>query len=96
VSHSEVTIGISTPAIGANGTLAITVGSTGANMRVTLGHRGQVITVGDVVESIHIHASDITLRLPLHSQRDHRHRKSNRMPIALLSGAHTDALTSTQ
>jgi FtsP/CotA-like multicopper oxidase with cupredoxin domain len=61
--------GSSTHAIGANGTLAITIAGgtvspTGANIRVRLGQRIQVTAVSDVAESIHIHGYDITLMLP--------------------------------
>ena len=61
--------GSSTPAIGANETLAITIAGgtvspTGANMRVSLGQRIQVTAVSDVAESIHIHSYDITLTVP--------------------------------
>jgi hypothetical protein len=61
--------GSSTPAIGANGTLAITVaGGTvsplGANIRVRVGQRIRVTAVSDIAESIHIHGYDITLTLP--------------------------------
>jgi len=61
--------GSSTPAIDANGTLAITVaGGTvsplGANIRVRVGQRIRVTAVSDIAESIHIHGYDITLTLP--------------------------------
>jgi hypothetical protein len=61
--------GSSTPAIGAIGTLAITIAGgtvspTRANLRVRLGQRVKVSAVSDVPESIHIHGYDITLTLP--------------------------------
>jgi len=62
-------VGSSTPAIGANGTLAITVaGGTvsplGANIPVKVGQRIRVTVVSDIAESIHIHGYDITLTVP--------------------------------
>ena len=62
-------VGSSTPAIDANGTLAITVaGGTvsflEANIPVKVGQRIRVTVVSDIAESIHIHGYDITLTLP--------------------------------
>ena len=61
--------GWSPSALGADVTIAImiaggTVSPSGVDVGVRVGQRVQVKAISDVAESIHIHASDITLTLP--------------------------------